>query len=205
MDLSGNALHALPNFSDLFARCSSLVWLSLGDCGLDGKADLDAVAEFIDSNPPLEYLDLSDNNFGAALATKLAPALARNYRLRSLSLFGCAVSVAQAEDFRIAAGCCAGLALFGLPGGNSRGVGGTGQAEAGTLVASVLSSVAETALERYSRIVLVDSGAVLADPLLLRVPFLESLELQRSRGLGKNPSGPAFPLRNLTNLVKKEL
>ncbi len=169
LDLSGNALHALSNFSDLFVRCG-LVWLSLSACGLDAKSDLDAIADFLDSNPPLEYLDISANAFGVSLA-KLGPALARNYRLRSLALYGCVNTAAQAEAMCTAVwssggGC--GLRLIGL------GRPETVTAEPGTLISRSLSDVAETAFERYNRFVLVDGTMKLSDAALLKVFFFST-------------------------------
>lgn len=165
LDLSGNALHAFANFSDLFVRCP-LVWLSISDCGLDGKSDLDAIAEFVDSNPPLEYLDISANSFGAALASKLGSALSRNYRLRSVSLYGCVSTAAQANDLRAAS--------TNLGGGNGFRLLGVGNeviaaAEPGTLVAKSIAGIAETAFDRYNRVVLLDGNTKLSDPILLKV------------------------------------
>lgn len=100
MDLSQNPLRPIPNFYDLLSLIGSsrspLQRLSLCDTGL-GKQDVDLICELIESDSPLEHLDLSQGAFGSAI-TRLGVSLARNYTLKSLRLADCGIRVAQAEQ-----------------------------------------------------------------------------------------------------------
>ena len=195
LDLSGNPLHALPNFSDLFAalgqRSCSVEWLSLADCGLD-RGDALAVADFLEADPRLAVLDLSGNALGAA-AARLGAALARNGRLRSLALRGCGLDRKQAEALcAAAAGACHGLTLQGLPHGVA-----LPPPPPSTLVTRDLAAVAPAAVGGYSAYVLVDSPTLLADSMLPTLPFMEELWMQRCVRLSGLPLPPPAPLRHL--------
>ncbi len=196
LDLSGNPLHALSNFSDIFAalalRTSTVTWLSVADCGLD-KGDAEAIADFLEMDPELQHLDLSGSSFGNCVC-KLGPALGRNNRLRSLSLHGCGVTKQQCETlFATIFNRCFGLCFSGLP--------SLPPPSPTTLVVKDLSAIAATALSQYSAVVVVDGTEIdMANSTLAQMSFLGVLKMQRCLSLGKRPLQPRLPMRHLRSL-----
>lgn len=87
LDLSHNMLHSLSNFHDLFCCLrypSRLTHLSLAGCGLT-KVDVQMLADFLVTDPPLEVLNLSDNALGTSLLI-LVRALKCNASLHTLEV-----------------------------------------------------------------------------------------------------------------------